>query len=151
VDEDVQLSIVGDGPEKSSLERLARRMYPGVRFLGAQSGASLRDLYLQADLFVLPGTGGLAVQEAMAYGLPVIVAEGDGTQRDLVQPSNGWLVTPDDLPALTGALRAALSDIARLRRMGESSHHLVVERFNIDAMVTSFVDALWEVTARGSP
>ena len=39
-----------------------------------------------ADLFVLPGTGGLAVQEAMSYALPVIVAKGDGTQEDLVRP-----------------------------------------------------------------
>jgi glycosyltransferase involved in cell wall biosynthesis len=151
VDEDVQLWIVGDGPERTPLERLARQVYPRTRFLGAQSGATLRDLYLQADLFVLPGTGGLAVQEAMAHGLPVIVAEGDGTQRDLVQSSNGWLVMPEDLPALTHALRTALSDMPRLRRMGEASRRLVVERFNIDAMVASFVDALREVTGRGSP
>ena len=50
---------------------------------------------------MLPGTGGLAVQQAMAHGLPVIVAQGDGTQDDLVRPENGWQIPPDDLAALT--------------------------------------------------
>ena len=151
VNRDVHLWVVGDGPERNSLESLARQVYAKARFLGVQSGPSLRELYLQADLFVLPGTGGLAVQEAMAHGLPVIVAEGDGTQRDLVQSSNGWLVAPDDLPALAEALSEALADMPRLRPMGEASHRLVVERFNIDAMAGSFIDALRAVTGRGSP
>ena len=37
-----------------------------------------------SNIFVLPGTGGLAINEAMAYGLPVICSEADGTEKDLV-------------------------------------------------------------------
>jgi glycosyltransferase involved in cell wall biosynthesis len=96
----------------------------------------------------LPGTGGLAVQEAMAHSLPVIVAEGDGTQNDLVSGDNGWLVPPGDLQALRGALREALANPDRLLEMGKRSHKLVEQRFNIDAMTEVFVGVLKTVSGR---
>lgn len=136
------LYIVGDGPARLELEDLAGSVFPPAQFFGAKQGAELESLFDQADLFVLPGTGGLAVQQAMAHGLPVIVAEGDGTQRDLVSGGNGWLVPPGDQQALTATLREALSDPVALRARGRSSHRLAQERFNIDAMVEAFLAAL---------
>jgi glycosyltransferase involved in cell wall biosynthesis len=103
-------------------------------------------LFRQADLFVLPGTGGLAVQQAMSHGLPVVVAEADGTQRELVRPGNGWLVAPGDLPGLIETLQRALADPARLRRMGEASHRIVVEEVNTEVMLRVFLQALEAVT-----
>jgi glycosyltransferase involved in cell wall biosynthesis len=137
-----ELWVVGDGPARPALEELAAEVCPQARFTGAQHGAALGGFFDRADLFVLPGTGGLAVQEAMGHGLPVIVAEGDGTQNDMVEPDNGWLVPSDDLDALSQALAEALSDPARLRRMGAASHRIVTERVNIDAMAAVFVRAL---------
>ncbi|MGA7192218.1 MAG: glycosyltransferase, partial [Anaerolineales bacterium] len=92
----LRLIIVGDGPERGHLESLAKQIYPSAEFIGAKHGAELKPYFTEADLFVLPGTGGLAVQEAMSYGLPIIVAKGDGTQDDLVRESNGWQIAPDD-------------------------------------------------------
>ena len=83
----------------------------------------------------------------MAEGLPVIVAEADGTQADLVRPENGWCVPPGDLPALTAALREALSDPPRLRRMGEASYRIVAEEINLETMVAAFVRAVNAVTS----
>jgi glycosyltransferase involved in cell wall biosynthesis len=137
-----ELYIVGDGPARSDLEHIAKRVFPRAQFLGTKQGADLGSLFDQVDLFVLPGTGGLAVQQAMAHGLPVIVAEGDGTQRDLVSGGNGWLVQPGDGQALTATLQEALSDPVALRERGRSSHRLAQERFNIDAMVEAFIAAL---------
>ncbi len=101
---------------------------------------------MEADLFVLPGTGGLAVQEAMSYGLPVIVAQGDGTQDDLVHAGNGWQIPPDDFSALVSIMKEALSDAARLRRMGSESYRIVSEEINIEKMVETFIKALNTVT-----
>jgi glycosyltransferase involved in cell wall biosynthesis len=142
------LWIVGDGPARSALEREARRSYPSTQFKGAQQGEALETLYRRADLFVLPGTGGLAVQQAMAHGLPVVVAEGDGSQRDLVKEQNGWLVPPGDLDALAAAIGQALSDPARLREMGATSHRLVAEQVNIEIMTDVFLRALEAVDSR---
>ena len=84
----------------------------------------------------------MAVQEAMASGLPVIVAEGDGTQEDLVSGGNGWLIPPGDLEALVVAMRSALGDPDRLQEMGNRAYKLAVERFNIQTMSAQFMHAL---------
>ncbi len=137
-----RLWIVGDGPERAALEALAAQVYPSARFFGAAYGPDLDALFRAADLFVLPGTGGLAVQQAMSFGLPVMVAEADGTQTDLVRPENGFSLPPGDLGALAAALADALSDPARLRRMGAASYRIVAEEINLEAMVDVFARAV---------
>jgi len=137
-----RLIIVGDGAEREHLEMLAKQVYPSAEFIGAKHGAELKAYFMEADLFVLPGTGGLAVQEAMSHGLPIIVARGDGTQDDLVRESNGWQIPPDDPNALLRAIRTALSDVARLRRMGAESYRIVSEEINLEKMVETFIRAL---------
>lgn len=136
------LWVVGDGPERANLDILAREHYPRARFLGARHGAELDRLFLAADLFVLPGTGGLAVQQAMSFGLPVIVAEADGTQTDLVRPANGWQLPPGDEDALVECLSEAFSDMPRLRRMGQESYRIASEEINLEHMVDVFAQAV---------
>lgn len=143
-----RLVIVGDGPERAALESLAREVYPAAEFAGAKHGAELEPYFAEADLFALPGTGGLAVQEAMAHGLPVIVAKGDGTQDDLVRESNGWQIPPEDFGALVRTMREALSDVSRLRRMGAESYRIVSEEINLEKMVETFARALEFVRQR---
>jgi len=138
----VRLVIVGDGPQRITLETLAQEIYPSAVFVGARHGAELKPYFAEADIFVLPGTGGLAVQEAMSYGLPIIVAQGDGTQDDLVRKENGWQIPPDDFSSLVSTMKDALSDVARLRRMGDESYRIVKEEINTGRMVEVFVGAL---------
>jgi glycosyltransferase involved in cell wall biosynthesis len=137
-----RLVIIGDGPEREKLKSLAKEIYPSAEFIGAKHGTKLKPYFAEADLFALPGTGGLAVQEAMSYGLPVIVAQGDGTQDDLVRRENGWQIPPDNFEALVSTMKDALSDVARLRRMGAESYRIVKEEINIEKMVETFVTAL---------
>jgi len=134
--------VVGEGPARGELTDLAQKIYPSVEFVGAKQGAELEPYFAKADLFVLPGTGGLAIQQAMAHGLPVVVARGDGTQDDLVRAENGWQVPSDDLDALTNILLQALSDPVKLRQMGEVSFRIVAEEINVDKMVEVFIHAL---------
>jgi glycosyltransferase involved in cell wall biosynthesis len=142
VDLQPHMWIIGDGPARSYFQSIANEMYPQTEFLGARYGEELRSYFLKADLFVLPGTGGLAVQEAMAYGLPVIVAKGDGTQEDLVRAKNGWLIPPGDIESLKRALTAALADVKSLRMKGLESYRIVQDEVNLDNMVIAFVQAL---------
>lgn len=138
------LWIVGDGPDRNNLENTAMGA-ANVRFWGALYGESLAARFLNADLLVLPGTGGLAVQEAMSYGLPVAVAEADGTQLDLVTPENGWLLEPGNMDQLQSVLQAATDDPHILQRMGEESLKIVQSRVNLDVMVRGFIKALTEL------
>ena len=137
-----RLVVVGDGPTRDGLQALAQQVYPSAEFPGERTGADLEPYFASADLFVLPGTGGLAVQQAMAHGLPVIAAEGDGTLDALIHPANGWRVPPADLSALAEALHTALADIPRLRRMGAESYRIVAEEVNLETMVEAFLQAL---------
>ena len=141
-----RLVIVGDGPERDALQALAKEIYPSAEFIGAKHGADLQPYFAEADLFVLPGTGGLAIQEAMSHGLPVIVAQGDGTQDDLVREENGWQIPPHNFDALLSTMKDALSDVARLRRMGEEAHRIVKEEINIEKMAETFMRALNSLT-----
>jgi glycosyltransferase involved in cell wall biosynthesis len=140
-----ELRIVGDGPMMAELKTLAGQVYPDAKFFGAQHGADLERHFREADLFVLPGTGGLAVQEAMSFGLPVMVGVADGTQVDLLRGENGWLLGDDSVSGLTAQLQDALSDIQRLRRMGEESYRIVSEEINLEAMVDAFTRAIQAV------
>jgi len=137
-----RLIIVGDGPERESLETLAKQVYPSAEFHGARHGEELEPYFAEADLFVLPGTGGLAVQEAMSHGLPVIVARGDGTQDDLVREGNGWQIPPDNYTALVSTMGEAVTDMGHLRRMGAESYRIVSKEINLEKMVEAFVGAL---------
>jgi glycosyltransferase involved in cell wall biosynthesis len=144
------LIIVGDGPERARLESLARQVYPSTEFAGSRHGTELESYFSRADLFVLPGTGGLAVQQAMAHALPIIVARGDGTQDDLVRQGNGWQTAPDDHTALVATLKTALSDKGNLRRMGDESFRIASEEVNLQAMVTAFLGALAAISRQSS-
>jgi glycosyltransferase involved in cell wall biosynthesis len=146
--QNIRLVIVGDGPERESLETFAEEIYPSAEFVGARHGAELKDHFEEADLFVLPGTGGLAVQEAMSFGLPIIVAQGDGTQDDLVRKGNGWQIPPDDFGVLVYTMKDALSDAARLRKMGEESYRIVKDEINIKKMVDVFTNVLNSLTVK---
>lgn len=142
------LVIVGDGPDRLSIEADAQAYYPQTVFTGAKTGSELAELFQSADLFVLPGTGGLAIQQALSYGLPVIAGEGDGSQSQMVRPENGRLIPPGSLPALTQALAELLSDPARLRRMGRESYRIARDEVNIETMAEQFIKAINAVVQR---
>ena len=144
-----EILIAGDGPDRARLEALAASTLSDVSFLGDLRGEALDAAYARADLFVLPGTGGLALQQALAAGLPAVAAQGDGSQQDMVTPDNGWLVRPDDLAELRAALERAMGlKDDQLRAMGAASFRLAQTRFNLDAMTDAFVVALCATTRR---
>lgn len=142
------LWIVGDGAIRSELEMLAAKTYPKTKFWGERFGEELDSIFDLADLFVLPGTGGLAVQQAMAHALPVIVGEGDGTQSDLVTDENGWNIPPNDPKALKNAIFSALNSPENLRQKGLSAYQTVKTSVNIDQMVSVFMNAIIDAYAR---
>jgi glycosyltransferase involved in cell wall biosynthesis len=111
------LVFVGDGPEGEKLkamasERARSRGDAQVHFLPFANQSEMPSRYLLADLFVLPSRGiyetwGLAVNEAMHMGVPCLVSNLVGCQRDLVtHGETGWVFDP----SLPGSLGSALSE-----------------------------------------
>ncbi|WP_369139109.1 glycosyltransferase family 4 protein [Modestobacter versicolor] len=104
----VRLVVVGDGPQRRAL---ARAM-PRARFLGQLGGAELGAVVASLDLFVHPGadeTFCQAVQEALAAGVPAVVAASGGPLDLVRHRENGWLWAGDD-PQVLAALVAGLRD-----------------------------------------
>jgi len=135
------VKIVGGGVDRRRLETIAADSGADVEFLGELRGEALATVGEKADLFVLPGLGGLALQEAMSFGLPVIASEADGTELDLIR-GNGWLIEKENVELLSDTIRKALSDEKELRRMALESFRIVSEVINLEIMVDRFVAAL---------
>ncbi|MPR00432.1 glycosyltransferase [Modestobacter sp. I12A-02628] len=105
----VRLVVIGDGPQRRQLERAM----PAARFVGQHVGDELGRLVASLDLLVHPGadeTFCQAVQEALAAGVPAVVAASGGPLDLVRHRENGWLWAGDDpheLAALVAGLRDA--------------------------------------------
>lgn len=148
---DVALLIVGDGAYRAELESFAALQ--GARNV-VFAGRIIEDVsryFLLADVFVLPWLGGLAISEAMAHGLPVIVTEADGCEVDLVEVGkNGYILPVGDRAALEECLASMLVDPERLKSMGRHSQWIIKHRYNIHTYMENVVSAL-EYACRREP
>lgn len=137
---DVEVLVVGDGPERSALERLARELgvTDSVRFLGARPHAEMPRLLASSDLAVIPSlmeATSVAGLEAMACGVPVVASRVGGLP-EIIDDEVGRLVPPGDPDALAKAIvdllrspsRDALGKRARERVVSRWSNARLVER-----------------------
>jgi len=124
------LLIVGDGEERPRLEARAKAATEGdVRFLGFRNQSELPRFYDLCDVFVLASVDepwGLAINEVMNAGRPVIVSDQVGCQKNLVHSGvNGCVVAAGDVDGLSGSLRALLANEETAREMGAESLRIV--------------------------
>jgi glycosyltransferase involved in cell wall biosynthesis len=133
---------VGSGPEEERLRQLAdgddRILFPGYR-----DGACKTAWYAAADLFVFPSLHdpwGLVVNEAMAFGLPIIASDAAGCVPDLLQ-DNGLVVPAGDTDALEDALAQLLRAKTRRRAMGNSSRE-IISKYTVEFACSAFLQAI---------
>ena len=138
--------IVGSGPEQASLERLARELEAPVTFLGFRNQTELPACLAACDLLAMPSeseTWGLAVNEAMACGLPVAVSSGVGCERDLViEDRTGWVFPVGDVPAIVGALERASHAVRTRRAEFDKAVARQIDDYSLEAAVDGTLTAL---------
>jgi glycosyltransferase involved in cell wall biosynthesis len=131
----VVLDVVGDGFDRSACEELARtlRLEDRVQIHGARSRADVSEFYRAADVFVFPSyrePGGNVAFEAMAAGLPLVVADRGGP-AGAVDDSCGFRLHPRDpaqyATAIASAVRSLVEDKALRLRLGEGARRRVAE------------------------
>ncbi len=124
---DVDLVIAGDGPERASLERLAKETGADIRFVGVLTGEEKTAYLRGADAFVLPSRPAksgreegvpTALIEAMTHGLPIVASRTGGIPSILDEGECGLLVPPGDPGALCRALDRLAEDDKLRRRLG---------------------------------
>jgi glycosyltransferase involved in cell wall biosynthesis len=141
-----RLIVIGDGPERSRLEQLARDggLADHVEFRGRVSDEELRRAYAEADVFVLPAvldarqdTEGLGVVllEAMNYSVPVIASDIGGITDIVEHEHTGLLVPPGNEVALGSALSRVLTDPTLSRDLGEAGRQRLRDTFSWSRIV----------------
>jgi glycosyltransferase involved in cell wall biosynthesis len=140
---DIRLRMIGRGETRVIDEMRRRASAAGhddaLELVGFMPRDQLPHEMSSAHVFAAPsiyeGGPGLVYLEAMGCGLPVIACSGSGSSEVVEDGRNGFLVPPDDVPALAGALRRVLADDALRRRMSEQARRFVVEHADSAAML----------------
>jgi L-malate glycosyltransferase len=159
-----KLLLVGDGPERAGLEKLAAELGIAMEVIFTGFVEDIESVYQALDLFVFPAVGealGTSLALAMAQGLPAIAAASGGVPELVESGRNGILVpapeasnleqairqeeggTEADVQAraancssaFADAIRKVLSDPALAARLGKAERQTIVERFSADALV----------------
>ena len=138
-----RLTLIGDGPERSSLETQAERLgvQNAVEFAGRVDDpiARLRD----CDLFVLPSREegmSVALLEAMALGIPLVASAILGNRRLIQDFKHGRLAPADDPRSLGRAILDQWSEFDRAFHMGRAARSRVVQEFSIAAVARTHLD-----------
>lgn len=135
---DAKLFVVGDGPYRDKLEKLAKKEGAGERvfFLGYKKLNELPKLFNSCDVFVnatIRQNGyDLTILEAMACGKPVVVSN-IGSVPTAVSDKDGYLFTPGNVEELSAKLNEAFGKDAKKR--GENARRKAVKYFSADAMI----------------
>jgi phosphatidylinositol alpha-1,6-mannosyltransferase len=127
-------------------------------FLGYVASDEMADLYSAADVYVMTSRTqsgddnfegfGITYLEANACGVPVVGADSGGVADAIADGETGYLVPPDDVPALAARLRTLLADPAEARRMGAAGRARVEREFTWDRIAARFLEALEDKTGR---
>jgi glycosyltransferase involved in cell wall biosynthesis len=138
-----KLILVGDGPEKSRIESLVRaEKISNVQFTGRVFNGVER-YFLSSDTFVLPGLGGLAVSEALLYGVPVIASIGDGCEKDLIDSGvNGIIDEALNKDRLVSYLFDLYSNPDKLESFRSEATRTIREKHNIESYLGQVVAAI---------
>jgi glycosyltransferase involved in cell wall biosynthesis len=132
----VTCDIVGDGPERTRLQQVARDLQISDRttFVGRQSRASVAEFLRRSKIFCLPSRYeglGCVYLEAMAAGKPAVGCRGQGIAEIIQHNVNGCLVDPGNLDGLVTTIAKLMEDAATTRRIASAGRRTVLNGFTL--------------------
>jgi len=138
---DFRLTLVGDGKERESLEKLASELNLDgvVTFLGERS--DIPELLAKSAMFVSSSSTegiSLTLLEAMAVGLPIITTSVGGNPEIVTPDVTGYLVPPGEPEQLAEAICDHLDRRDTWQSMGTVARHQVEQKFHIDRMIREY-------------
>lgn len=155
---DTELVVIGDGPLRPGLERLAKETLRRYRFLGTQPPSSVRAWMNRASIFSVPSITaesgdseafGLVFAEAQAMGTPVVSFTSGGVPEAVAHQETGLLATERDWKGLAEHISSLLGDEAWRRRFGEAGRKRVLAHFDLRKQ-TEKLEEIYEKALRGS-
>jgi L-malate glycosyltransferase len=139
----VKLVMVGDGPEKAGAEHRVRELGAerDVLFLGNQD--CMEEILPLADVFLLPSSTesfGLVALEAMSAEVPVVASNAGGLPEVIEHGATGFLHDSGHVDGFVASVLRLLGNESLRRSMGQRARRVARERFNVDDMVTRYVN-----------
>ena len=146
-----RLMLIGDGPDRSLAEHLARqyRVQDRVHFLGKQD--NVFELLPLADLMLMPSemeSFGLAALEAMASSVPAIATRVGGVPELITDGVNGCLLPVGDVEGMAAAALALLRKPARLAELGQRARRTAQDHFCASRIIPLYARYYEEVLSR---
>jgi glycosyltransferase involved in cell wall biosynthesis len=145
----IKLLIIGDGPLRGMLEEKMKNyndsniIYLGRIINGVDS------FFVASDCLVLPGAGGLALNQAMFWGKTCIVSKADGTEDDLViENISGYRFEENNLGSLIAAMeRRIIDDQDKVKILSDNAMQIIMTKSNVNNMVKVFSGAIDKLIA----
>lgn len=146
--EQIDLTIVGDGPERAELEERATALGLGDRlhFEGRKRYAELGEYYSNADVLLAPSLAdyrSLASFEGLAYGLALLGSAEDGATEETVEEGvNGFAINPHDAAQIADRISRLINDRALLLSMRQASRALYENQFSLERIAANLAESV---------
>jgi len=136
---DLNVLLVGDGPAREELVRLAYELKIADRVAICPSVEDTRVPMSLLQVFAAPAWRegfGLAIVEAMAAGIPVVSSNAGGPNEILEEGKSGVLIQPGDVAGFENGLRVLLRESETRRQLAERARQRAKERYDLERVVT---------------
>jgi glycosyltransferase involved in cell wall biosynthesis len=148
---DARFLIVGDGPERATLETIAaqRKLTDAVHFLGTR--ADIPQLLAALDVFVLTSrmeANPVSILEAMAAGKPVVAPRVGSIAESVEEGATGFLTAQGNAAEAADRVASLLADRSLAERMGRAGQARVRARWSLEAMVEGYEALIAEIYRR---
>ena len=145
-----KLLLIGDGPERSNLEQLCRKigLFNDIRFLGKQ--LAVEELLAVSDLFIIPSENesfGLAALEAMACGVPVISSNAGGLPELNLNGKTGYTLPIGDVDGMAEKIIDLLNDPKLKEDMGRRGKKHVNSNYTLNQHIQKIEGTLLKVSS----
>lgn len=145
----LNLVVIGNGPEKENLKKLTKELElsDSVVFKGGiYDPLELAKEMKQASVYVLAGMGGLSLNEAMCFELPIICSVCDGSEKYLVRHSeNGYIFKEDDESDLSNKILQILMNPSFQKQMSKKSIEIIQEEINIHTVCDNYKNLFYSL------
>lgn len=150
--DNIFLIVVGEGPYKNECEKITEQLkIKNVIFAGPIFGDEKASYYKECDVFILPAIfcndlyepWGLVINEAMAFGKPIIATKAVGASEDLIRNGyNGYIVQDKNIMELYEAMRKILFNEEVIKLMGENSRKIFEGKNDYEKMFKALENAI---------
>ena len=154
---EVELVLIGDGPLRKDLERLAKQSLRRYRFLGAQTSEEVRDWMNRASVLCMPSVTlpsgeaeafGMVCAEAQAMGKPVVAFACGGIKEIISHANTGFLAPEYDWQGLGRYLMLLLQNAELRERFGRAARELMLRQFDLEHC-TRVLEGIYASVLRG--